>query len=650
MAETNHEAITRPVNYGVQTNNEPHPGLSPYSKLFSNPTSGIRAWYQEVLTEVQGTVKRMADMGSSVNREETQPPIEGEDLKKWKVRAGKVMYVLSVTVEDDILQHIKEAKTPKEAWDTFTGLYARTNDAKLQHLENELLSISQQNMTIGEYFTKVKTICQEIYKLDPHNPITETRMRRIIVHGLRPEFLGLVTATRGWAKEPTLIELENILANQEALDKQMSKATVQEEDKALFRDEVVGEAANRDRARSQGELSKAKMKRAVTRDRSIDRKVDVTIAGERAISPESAGGQSASFAMTEEVEEMTTSCIEEIDEMLQEKVSDQGLEASLDDDRDKMSCPWETEVHVTAVEIRPSQVEEPERSGYEVASADSNLFMKVRGGKIAIVLVYVDYLIITGDDKAEIQQVRANLSVRFQMKELGELKHFLGLEVDRSKEGLFLCQQKYARDLLHKFGMLDCKPIATPMEVNAKLCSAEGKNLEDVTMYRQLVGSLIYLTLTRPDITYVGVVSRFMQSPKKPHLEAVRRILRYVKGTLDYGMFYRKGPSCKLKGYSDADYAGDCDTRRSTTGMHVANATTKGHKSIGGLPSGVVLRQPIGNTVSRESGVPRMDKTCGAQQLKSPASWKPPQRHTAFVSKIAPYLVPSDSLALKTHR
>ncbi|KAF7815252.1 Retrovirus-related Pol polyprotein from transposon TNT 1-94 [Senna tora] len=174
------------------------------------------------------------DLWSLVGGEETQPPTEGEDLKKWKVRAGKAMYVLSVTVEDNILQHIKEAKMPKEAWDTLTGLYARTNDAKLHHLENELLSISQQNMTIGEYFTKVKSICQEISKLDPQNPITETRMRRIIVHGLRPEFLGLVTATRGWAKEPTLIELENILANQEALDKQMSKASVQEEDKALF--------------------------------------------------------------------------------------------------------------------------------------------------------------------------------------------------------------------------------------------------------------------------------------------------------------------------------------------------------------------------------------------------------------------------------
>ena len=100
------------------------------------------------------------------------------------------------------------------------------------------------------------------------------------------------------------------------------------------------------------------------------------------------------------------------------------------------------------------------------------------------------------------------------MKDLGRLKHFLGLEIDYSRHGLFLCQQKYATDLLQKFGMLDCKPITTPIEVNAKLCAVEGKNLEDSSMYRQIVGSLIYLTLTRPDIVFaVGVASRFMQNP-----------------------------------------------------------------------------------------------------------------------------------------
>ncbi|XP_062112859.1 secreted RxLR effector protein 161-like [Humulus lupulus] len=102
---------------------------------------------------------------------------------------------------------------------------------------------------------------------------------------------------------------------------------------------------------------------------------------------------------------------------------------------------------------------------------------------------------------------------------------------------------------------------------NAKLCAYEGKDLQDGAMYRQLVGNLIYLTLTRPDISYaVGVASWYMQHPKKPHLEAMRRMLRYVKDTIDYGLFYKKGDEVKIVGYCDADYAGDHDTRRSTTG------------------------------------------------------------------------------------
>ncbi|CAM8919902.1 unnamed protein product [Rhodiola kirilowii] len=152
------------------------------------------------------------------------------------------------------------------------------------------------------------------------------------------------------------------------------------------------------------------------------------------------------------------------------------------------------------------------------------------------------------------------------MKELGELKHFLGLEVETTNEGIFLCQEKYAKDLLTKYGMTERKPISTPLEANVKYCVEEGKELED-EKYRQLVGSLIYLTLTRLDISFaVGVVSRFMQNLRKPHLDAVRRILRYVKGTTNYGLLYKKGVEGKVIGYNDADYAGDHDTRRSTTG------------------------------------------------------------------------------------
>jgi len=207
------------------------------------------------------------------------------------------------------------------------------------------------------------------------------------------------------------------------------------------------------------------------------------------------------------------------------------------------------------------------RSGYLVTSADASLFIKAKGEKLAIVLVYVNDLIITGDCEEEIFRTKENLSIRFQMKELGQLNHFLVIEVDHTQEGIFLHQQKYSKDLLKKFGMLKCKPISAPMEPNTKICAHEGKVLEDATMYRQLMGTLIYLTLTRPDISFaVGVTSHYMQNPKKPHLEAVRRILRYVNNRLDHGIMYKRGGECKLVGYCDADYAGGHDTRRSTTG------------------------------------------------------------------------------------
>ena len=131
------------------------------------------------------------------------------------------------------------------------------------------------------------------------------------------------------------------------------------------------------------------------------------------------------------------------------------------------------------------------QNGYSADPADSGLFVKKHGDKLAIVLVYVDDL-ITGDDEAEIQTIRENLPVQFQQKDLGELKHFLGLEIDSTKEGLFLCQEKYARDLRLKNGMFNCKPTSTPVEINIKLCAHEGKDLKDPTMYQQLVGSLIY--------------------------------------------------------------------------------------------------------------------------------------------------------------
>ncbi|KAL5697881.1 hypothetical protein ACHQM5_028985 [Ranunculus cassubicifolius] len=183
-----------------------------------------------------------------------------------------------------------------------------------------------------------------------------------------------------------------------------------------------------------------------------------------------------------------------------------------------------------------------------------------------ILLLYVDDMIITGDNDAEIFRLRDELSTRFEMKNLGEAHSFLGLEIVKT-DGYFVSKGCYATTLLERFGMASTTPISTPMEPQLRLQKIELEPLDDVTKYRQLVGSLFYLTITRPDLAYsVGVVSQFMDSPCVGHLIAAKRILRYVKGTLQFGLLYKSDVLSSLQGFADADWAGDIITRRSTTG------------------------------------------------------------------------------------
>ncbi|MCO5603022.1 hypothetical protein L7F22_057165 [Adiantum nelumboides] len=154
------------------------------------------------------------------------------------------------------------------------------------------------------------------------------------------------------------------------------------------------------------------------------------------------------------------------------------------------------------------------------------------------------------------------------MKDLGELRYFLGIEIIHTKEGIWLSQRQYALDMLSKYGMADCKPISMPLDQNKKLRADEGQVLEDVTMYQQIVGSFIYLTISRPDLSYtIGLESQFMQLPRKPHLDVVRRTLRYVSAILDYALFYEASTELQLSGFTDANWAGSVCDRRSTSGF-----------------------------------------------------------------------------------
>ncbi|CAL9016052.1 unnamed protein product, partial [Prunus brigantina] len=153
------------------------------------------------------------------------------------------------------------------------------------------------------------------------------------------------------------------------------------------------------------------------------------------------------------------------------------------------------------------------------------------------------------------------------MKDLGGLKYFLGIEVARSQQGIFLSQRKYVLDLLTDTGMLDCKPADTPIVQNHHLGEYPDQVPTNKERYQRLVGRLIYLSHTRPDIAYaVSVVSQFMHSPSEDHMNAVLRILRYLKSAPGKGLMFSKHGHLNIDGYSDADWAGNVTDRKSTSG------------------------------------------------------------------------------------
>ncbi|KAE8734773.1 Detected protein of unknown function [Hibiscus syriacus] len=153
------------------------------------------------------------------------------------------------------------------------------------------------------------------------------------------------------------------------------------------------------------------------------------------------------------------------------------------------------------------------------------------------------------------------------MTDLGALQFFLGLEVKQVEDGIFVSQKKYAADLLKKLNMTGCKIAATPMNLNEKLKKDDGTEETDAWSFRSLVGGLIYLTNKRLDISFVvGVISRFMHCPSRHHFGAAKRVLRYIAGTLDFGLWYDNISKFNLSGYTDRDWAGCLEDRRSTSG------------------------------------------------------------------------------------
>ena len=189
---------------------------------------------------------------------------------------------------------------------------------------------------------------------------------------------------------------------------------------------------------------------------------------------------------------------------------------------------------------------------------------------VIILCLYVDDLLITGSHDKSVSRFKSELMREFEMTDLGVMNYFLGIEFHKSKVGLLMHQRRYALDILKKCDMEHCNASITPCEARVQLSKSDEEDDVDPTLYRSLIGSLRYLCNTRPDLAFsVGIASRFMERPKVSHLAAVKRILRYVKGTLGCRILFPAsdtGRKCNLLGYTDSNWCGDKDDRKSTAG------------------------------------------------------------------------------------
>ncbi|CAL1371828.1 unnamed protein product [Linum trigynum] len=208
--------------------------------------------------------------------------------------------------------------------------------------------------------------------------------------------------------------------------------------------------------------------------------------------------------------------------------------------------------------------------GFKPSRADHSLLIYRRGDAFMEALIYVDDVILTGNDTVFINHVKKFLDERFSIKDLGSLKYFLGIEVARLADGLVLNQRKYTLDILSDAGVTGARPSGFPMEQNHNLTRPSDDILADVKGYRRLVGRLLYLTVNRPDISYaVNILSQFVHRPGPDHVAAAVRVLRYLKNSPGQGLFFLEKGDLELTVYCDTDWAGCQATRRSTTGYYI---------------------------------------------------------------------------------
>ncbi|KAE8656940.1 hypothetical protein F3Y22_tig00116997pilonHSYRG00655 [Hibiscus syriacus] len=266
--------------------------------------------------------------------------------------------------------------------------------------------------------------------------------------------------------------------------------------------------------------------------------------------------------------------------------------------------------------------------GFLVSRADASMFVSLTEGEITYILVYVDDTVITGQLVTTIKRVVQSLKINFSLKDLGELNYFLGIEVQRSPQGLMLSQKKFISELLEKSNMMKATSTSTPMVVSNKLQKDVGKLIEDAREFRSMVGALLYACHTRPDIVYsVSKVAQFMHEPSETHMQVAKRILRYLAGTVEYGLLFKPSrEALRIVAFAEVDWGGCVDDRRSMSrhcvllGGNMVSWSTKKQKVVSRSTMEAEYRS-LADAVAEVTWIDALLNDIGVTQQEKPIIW-----------------------------
>ncbi|XP_061374817.1 uncharacterized mitochondrial protein AtMg00810-like [Gastrolobium bilobum] len=205
--------------------------------------------------------------------------------------------------------------------------------------------------------------------------------------------------------------------------------------------------------------------------------------------------------------------------------------------------------------------------GFKKSTSEATLYIKHEDDDLLIISLYVDDLLITGGNAKLVEKFKREMIQIFEMIDLGLMTYFLGMQIKQLEDEVLICQKKYAKEILKKFHLEDCKEVTNPMNQKESLSKNDGADRVEEGYFQSLIGCLMYLTVSRPEILFsVSLLSLFMHCTTEMHLKAAKRVVRYIKGTIDFGVEFKKSQDFKLLGFSNSDWGGSVDHMKSTSG------------------------------------------------------------------------------------